>query len=204
MSAGAAMDAPFFERLYARSPDPWRFEGSWYEARKRAVVLASLPRQRYAAAFEPACANGGLTAPLAARCDRLLACDTAAPAVHATRERLAGQAHVEYMQAWLPEQWPRGRVFDLVVLSEFLYYLAPPALGGLLHALRASLLPHGTVLACHWRHPIPDCALDGDAVHARLHAGLGLPRVLEVRDADFRLDVWCAEPSAAGLEHRLG
>ena len=196
-----SMDASFFENLYAQNADPWHFQGSWYEARKRALLLASLPRQRYAAAFEPACANGALTEPLARRCDSLLACDTAAQAVQAARNRLAKQPHVEFMQAWLPEQWPRGRRFDLVVLSEFLYYLEPKSLEALLSELQASLLPGGTVVACHWRHSIPGCALNGDTAHGCLQA-LELPEVLAMRDADFCLNVWSAETGAAGLEGR--
>ena len=42
--------------LYADGADPWR-AGSWYERRKRAVVLASLPRERYRRAFEPGCGD---------------------------------------------------------------------------------------------------------------------------------------------------
>jgi hypothetical protein len=41
-----------FAALYAEGKDPWDAD-SWYERRKRSVVLASLPRDRYRAAFEP-------------------------------------------------------------------------------------------------------------------------------------------------------
>ena len=42
-------------------------------------------RERYASAFEPGCSIGVLTAQLAPRCDRLLACDVAAAAVESAR-----------------------------------------------------------------------------------------------------------------------
>lgn len=48
----------FFDPLFARGPDPWHFEGSWYEARKRDLLLASLPHARYESIFEPGCAGG--------------------------------------------------------------------------------------------------------------------------------------------------
>ena len=48
-----------FAELYAAG-DPWRAD-SLYERRKRAVVLASLPRERYRRAFEPGCGAGELT-----------------------------------------------------------------------------------------------------------------------------------------------
>jgi hypothetical protein len=38
---------PDFEAMYRRDEDPWRVETSWYERRKLAVLLASLPRERY-------------------------------------------------------------------------------------------------------------------------------------------------------------
>ena len=64
-----------FQALYSGSDDPWRVRDSWYEQRKRAVLLAALPRQRYASAYEPGCGNGELTAALAQRCVSLLASD---------------------------------------------------------------------------------------------------------------------------------
>lgn len=198
------MDARFFETLYAREADPWRFDGSWYEARKRALLLASLPAERYASAFEPGCATGHLTAELAQRCDALLASDGSAAAALATRQRLQGQGqrHVTVMQAWLPRDWPGERRFDLIVLSEFLYYLSPADQAALAAAARASLHPGGTIAACHWRHPIPGCEDGGDAVHARLGTSLSLPQSMTLRDADFCLDVWSADASAAAHEGR--
>ena len=45
---------PDFDAMYDADPDPWEVETSWYERRKLAVHLASLPRERYATAWEPA------------------------------------------------------------------------------------------------------------------------------------------------------
>lgn len=178
-----------FDALYGRQADPWRLEGSWYEERKRALLLASLPERRYATAYEPGCAQGTLTRELAARCDRLLATDGSARAAQAARERLASCPNVEVAQAWVPAQWPAQR-FALIVLSEFLYYLDAASLDGLAAAVAASLEPGGTVVACHWRPPIDGCALAGEEVHLRLHGRLCLPRLAQVADADFCLDVW--------------
>lgn len=189
-----------FDALYAASGDPWRFEGSWYEARKRRLLLASLPHARYARAFEPGCATGLLTEELAPRCGQLLASDGAERAVAATAARLAGQAHVACARLWLPDDWPPGR-FDLIVLSEFVYYLAPADIDRLAACARAALAPGGVVAACHWRHPIAGCALAGDAVHRRLHARLALGHAVALQEADFRLDVW-AEGGAASVAAR--
>ncbi len=181
-----------FEEMFEASDDPWRFRSSWYEARKRALTLACLPRARYASGYEPGCANGELSAALAARCERLLVSDGALGAAQAARARLADMPQVEVIEAWLPEQWPAGR-FDLVVVSEVAYYLGAAALAGFAAKLRASLDPGATVLACHWRHPIEGCAFTGDEVHRRLGEGLALPRIGQVVEADLRIDVWCED-----------
>lgn len=182
-------DDAHFDAMYAHTQDPWHLRASWYEQRKRAVLLASLPAKCYGSAYEPACANGELTLALARRCRKLLATDGSRQAVSHASELLVHARHVVVARAWLPDEWPDER-FDLVVLSEFLYYLAPEALDALLACARASLNPGATLIACHWRPAIEGCTLAGDAVHARAHARLGLPRIARYLDKDFRLDVW--------------
>ena len=112
----------YFAAMYARSADPWGFGDRWYEERKRAVTLAALPQRRYASAFEPGCSIGVLTAALAPRCDALLATDVSQEALAVAGRRLADAGHVRLERRALPDDWPPGR-FDLVVLSELLYYL---------------------------------------------------------------------------------
>ena len=57
----------YFEQLFEHDEDPWAFRTRWYEQRKRDLTLACLPRQYYTRIFEPACANGELSAALAER-----------------------------------------------------------------------------------------------------------------------------------------
>lgn len=191
----------YFDTMFADSDDPWGFRSRWYEERKRALTLASLPRRRYASAYEPGCANGELSAALALRCDRLLVSDGAPQAVLLARQRLQAIAHATVLQTWLPAGWP-AQQFDLVVLSEIGYFLAPDALDDLVAKARASLRPGGTVLACHWRRPIDGCALDGQAVQRRIGEGLRMPQLSSTTDADFLLDVWCLDgQSVAQAEH---
>jgi Nodulation protein S (NodS) len=80
-SAAAAHSQAFFESLFQRNDDPWQHRNSWYEARKRALLMAALPAARYGSVFEPGCFGGELTQALAARTRRLLACDGSARAV---------------------------------------------------------------------------------------------------------------------------
>ena len=186
----ASVPPAYFEAMFAGTDDPWSFRTRWYETRKRAMTLASLPRARYGNAFEPGCANGELSAALAARCDRLLIADGTRRAVDIARRRVSSLSQVDVMQAWVPDEWPRD-AFDLVVISELGYFLSPDALEKLIRKVRRSLLPGATVLACHWRQPIDGCALDGDEVQRRIGTGLGLPNLTRVADADFLLEVWC-------------
>lgn len=193
--------ASTFDELFAGDDDPWKFRDRWYESRKRALTLACLPAPRYRCAFEPGCANGELSAALATRCDRLLVSDGAARAVEIARRRTAGLPQVEVRQAWLPAQWPSER-FDLIVVSELGYYLDAESLTAFGARLLESLEPGGTVLACHWRRRIDGCQFDGDEVQQHLAEVLGLPPLLQVMDADLRLDVWCRD--AASVAEREG
>ena len=84
VSAPAARPG-YFARLYADSDDPWGLSARYYEQRKRAVVMASLPRARFRRAFEPGCALGLNTVELARRCDEVVAWDIAGQAVEHTR-----------------------------------------------------------------------------------------------------------------------
>ncbi len=184
--------ADYFDSLFERDADPWQFNSRWYESRKRALTLACLPQLRYQHAYEPGCANGELSAALATRCDHLLASDGSQLAVNLATNRTAGLPNVEVKQAWVPLQWPQ-QTFDLIVLSEFGFYLAADDLDCLALKASESLRPGGTILACHWRWPIEGCTLNGDEVHERLAKGLALAHVSQLLEPDMRLDVWCRD-----------
>lgn len=192
----------YFDSLFSQADDPWGFRTRWYEERKRALTLASLPAARYTSAFEPGCATGELSFDLASRCDNLLVSDGALRAVSEARSRLAPLRHVRVLHAWLPQQWPEGK-FDLVVVSELAYYFDSDTLDAFIEHLAASLRPGGTVLACHWRRPIDGCVLSGDAVHQRLDDGLALSHIGTTIDADFRLDIWQDEPRSIAQREDL-
>lgn len=198
-----SLPAAFFDRMYAGGRDPWEFDTRFYERRKREIVLASLPHERYRRAFEPGCATGALTALLAPRCDQLLALEVNAWARARARERLAGSPGVTVQAGALPGHWPAGPL-DLVVLSEVLYYLDPAALELTLGALAGALAPGGTVLAVHWRHPVADYPQSGDAVHAALAARPEWTAVAHHLEEDFRLEVFLAGAAAPSVAARTG
>lgn len=194
-----SLDAQYFADLYADSEDPWAFRTRWYERRKRDLLLASLPRQRYERVFEPACANGELSVLLAKRCVSLLCQDIDPTAVGLARQRLGTANHAQVEQGHLPGDWPGGQ-FDLIVLSEIGYYLDPAQWLQVIEQAVASLTPGGALLACHWLHPIDGCPQDGRQVHALLDQRLPLYRAVRHEEADFLLEYWCCQPCAIDLQ----
>lgn len=193
------MPEGYFDDFYARNDDPWGFDSRWYEARKRQLLLASLPRQRYARTLELGCSTGALTERLAERSDSVLAVDFVATALSAARERLAGRTNVELQKATLPRDWPAG-TFDLVVFSEVGYYWDAADLDTGIRSMIASLRPGGHLVACHWRHPVADYPRSGDAVHealAEFAAGeaSALVRLARHEEEDVLLEVFAVPPA---------
>ena len=193
-----SLDAQYFANLYADNEDPWSFRTRWYERRKRDLLLASLPRQCYQRVFEPACANGELSAGLAERCVELLCQDLDPTAVQLARQRLGGTHNASVASGRLPMDWPGGN-FDLIVLSEVGYYLDPTDWLRVIEQSVASLTDDGGLLACHWRHPIAGCPQDGREVHQMLARHLPLYPVVRHEEADFLLEYWSCQPSVVDL-----
>jgi SAM-dependent methyltransferase len=191
------LDPAYFHGRYAASADPRRLAERWYEARKYALTVALLPRERYVAAFEPGCSIGVLTAQLAPRCDRLLGWDAAPDAVAAARGRTAGLPGVRVERGIIPGEWPPGS-FDLIVFSELLYCFDDADLGQVLGLGAGSLRPGGQLLAVHWRHPAPGHPRTGDEVHEDLAAYTGLARLARYRDPDFTAEVYARADSDLG------
>ncbi|OBK31088.1 SAM-dependent methyltransferase [Mycobacterium asiaticum] len=188
----ARLPDAYFDRMYADADDPWHLSTRWYEQRKYAITMALLPRHRYRHAFEPGCAIGTLTTLLASRCDHITAVDVAPAALRAADARLCAHGcrdHVTLCRASLDEPWPDGP-FDLVVLSEVAYYLRADALSQVLRRESARLPSGATVVAAHWRHPVADYPLTGDAAHAVIAETPGLTPVGRYRDDDVLIDVF--------------
>jgi trans-aconitate methyltransferase len=181
---------PDFDALYDGDADPWQVESAWYERRKRAVLLSSLPRARYSSAWEPGCGIGVCTLALAERCDHVVASDASAPAVRRTRDRTAHLPNVDVVVSRVPELVVQGPV-ELLVLAELLYYVPDPA--GAIESLWSVTTPGSHVVVQHWAHDPDDAYVSGPEVH-RLIAGhatsQGAHRLVTHQDEDFLLDVY--------------
>ncbi len=198
-----SLPAAFFDDFYGDDVDPWGFSTRWFEARKRDLTMASLPRQRFSSAFEPGCSIGVLTAELARRCDAVLATDISEHPLRIARERLADFPGVRFEELAVPDRWPAEN-FDLVVLSEVAYYCSATDLELLLDRAVQSLTADGVLIACHWRHPVPEYPLSGDQVHLALRRRRSLALLADHVEEDFVLQVYTRPPAvsvaaAAGL-----
>jgi len=180
-----------FDALHRASRDPWGVHDRWYEQRKRQLLLAALPRERYRLGFEPGCSVGGNSRALAARCDVLVASDASAAAIDRAQAHLADLPTVRVAHWQFPQKWPESPC-DLVVVAELAYYLQPEARDRFLAEAPQHLSNDGHLLMCHWRHRIADASIDGDSLHALARQRLE-PTLLHVGgwcDADMRIDVW--------------
>lgn len=177
-----------FDLLYLDKPDPWGLATAWYERRKYALVIASLPRERYRNCYEPGCAIGELTRLLAGRCDQVLAVDFADRAVAQARQAVAEFRHVRVERATLPSGLPHDG-YDLIVVSEVLYYFNAEDLSQLLDGLIARLEPGGDLVAVHHRAADRAYGYDGYNVHSALMSRPELTGLVHHEDENFILDV---------------
>ncbi len=184
----------YFETLYARDPDPWDFETSTYEAEKYARTLDALMRTRYASALEIGCSIGVLTHLLGDRCDTLLAVDIAEAPLTAARQRCKDQPWIKFERRAVPRDWPVG-AFDLILISEVLYYLSSDDVRRLARCLRDSLSRGGEIVLVHWTGDT-DYPLPGDeAAELLISACADFASVIHSQKAEiFRLDVLRRDP----------
>lgn len=188
----ARLPDAYFDDIYVGTEDPWQLSTRWYEQRKYAITLGLLPRRRYRHGFEPGCSIGTLTAQLAQRCDHLTAVDVVEAALRSADARLreAGcRERVTLIRSSLDVPWPPGP-FDLLVLSEVAYYLQAETLAEVLRRELPRLAPGANIVAAHWRHPVGDYPLSGDAAHDVIAQTPGLTSMGRYRDSDVVIDVF--------------
>jgi SAM-dependent methyltransferase len=148
--AGLHIPDHVFENIYATSSDPYGYTHRDYERQKRSTTLAALSRDRYMNAFEIGCSIGVLTGLLGERCDRLLSVDIVERALQQARQRCAAEPNVRFARMRVPDEWP-NESFDLIVISEVLYYLTVSELERLVERLRSSLRSSGEIILVHSR-----------------------------------------------------
>ncbi|HEX5253634.1 MAG TPA: class I SAM-dependent methyltransferase, partial [Mycobacterium sp.] len=106
------------------------------------------------------------------------------------RRRASGcRERVTLVRSSLDSPWPRGP-FDLLVLSEVAYYLEAETLAEVLRRECPRLQRGANIVAAHWRHPVADYPLTGDAAHDVIAQTPGLTSMGRYRDSDVVIDVF--------------
>ena len=179
------------DALYADTDDPWNFRTSEYERRKYDATIAALPRAHFRHILEIGCGNGELARHLSTRCDAYTGLDAVEVALDAAR-RAVPQGR--FVQAYLPCDLPEG-AYDLIVLSEILYFLDAPGLGSLAAQID-SRWPAAPVLCVTWLGPSGNPLEGPEALHlfgAATARGTSCAR----EDVSYRIDRF--EPLADGV-----
>ncbi len=183
------LTSEYFEQLYARDPDPWKFATSDYERDKYAATMEALPPGRFGRAFEVGCSIGVLTRQLATRCDTILGVDVAENALQQARERCADLPGVSFAPMSVPAEWPDG-AFDLILFSEVLYYLGIPGLHEAARRTVASLSPGGTIELVNWQGPTDGACSGNEAAELFIaDCAPGLRVHATRREEKYRIDV---------------
>ena len=188
MPERSSLDRTYFETLYAQKADPWDFRTSPYEQRKYAATLDALSRPRYARALEVGCSIGVLTRLLAGRCDHLLAVDTSGRALAEAERSCADLDRVAFRLASLPADFPEG-TFDLIMLSDVLYYLATTELVRVARQGGEAATSDGEIVLCHWLGET-NYPLTGDEAAEGFISAMAprFRRVKHWREPEYRLD----------------
>ncbi len=145
-----------------------------------------MPQQTFDDALEVGCSIGVLTARLAPRCRRLLALDVAEAAL--ARARVACP-EVRFERRRIPQAWPPGR-FDLILLSEVLYYLDPDGIRESAKRAAHALQPGGCILMVHYLGET-DYPATGDQAAGQFldeAAAFGLTPGFASRTPGYRID----------------
>jgi SAM-dependent methyltransferase len=181
--------AAHFQRIYEANADPWGFGSNPYEQEKYRRTLQALGDRRFVAGLEVGCSIGVLTRLLAPRCDALLGIDLVEQPLEAARGRCADQPWVRFERLQVPQAWPDGR-FDLIVLSEVLYFLTAADIDWCARRVRHSVLPGAVVILVNWLGQSDD-PTPGDAAADRfIGATSDFLRVShQDRRPGYRLDV---------------
>jgi 2-polyprenyl-3-methyl-5-hydroxy-6-metoxy-1,4-benzoquinol methylase len=190
MRKSATVSPEYFEEKYKADIDPWQFRTSDYERDKYRATLGSLTKDSYASALEVGCSIGVLTQLLSRRCINLLAIDASATAIEAAKA--TNEPKVTFRIANLPGEFPSG-TFDLIVLSEVLYYFSASDLERVARLCTNAISRDGEIVVCHWLgetdYPLP--GIDASELFARLIKP-AMPARSILHDEVYRLERFSA------------
>ena len=180
----------YFEEKYRGDIDPWQFRSSDYEREKYASTIGALNKPRYACALEIGCSIGVFTGLLAQHCDAVTAIDASETAIAAARKM--DIVNATFQVGMLPRDFPAGQ-FDLIVLSEVMYYFVEVDLKKVAIQCLNALAPGGEIILCHWlgetNYPLTGIAA---SEHFADVVSPTLPKRVLLRDDVYRLERFSA------------
>jgi SAM-dependent methyltransferase len=183
---GKTLPPEYFEEKYKADKDPWHFKTSEYERDKYKATLGSLTKDRYVAALEVGCSIGIFTRLLSPRCLSLVAVDSSPTAIGAAES--VNVPNVSFRVANLPAEFPKG-TFDLIVLSEVLYYFDKSDLERVAQSCIDSISHGGEIVLCHWlgETDYPLTGVEASELFAH-HIKPAMPVRSILHDAIYRLE----------------
>jgi len=177
-----AVPVEALQALYARTDDPWHFRTSAYERAKYDATLAALPAPRFRHILEVGCGNGALAARLAPRAAAYTGLDGVEVALSAARRAVPSG---RFMRGFLPCELPPG-AYDLIVLSEILYFLDRPGLEALARQVDRRW-PGANLLCVTWRGPSGN-PLEGEEALRLFRAATPRAATCLMARPEFRID----------------
>ncbi len=187
-AANEPVAADHFEGMFRKSPDPWGYDTETYEADRFARTIAALGGKRFEHALELGCGNGALTSRLVDHCDAIVATDVSHAALEVAATRLAGHASVMLIQGQLPQDVPHG-TFDLIVMSDMLYYLGLLGVARLMSKLQDRAAPNCQMVITNYLGET-ECVLSGEMAAEIALAHLpGWTKIMAERTDRLRIDV---------------
>jgi SAM-dependent methyltransferase len=113
----------FFDELW-QAGDYWGLEGSDFERRRYAALLAMIDDRRYRHVIELGCGAGEFTRLLAPLADEVLALDVSAAAIERAQAHRPSLGTVAFRNENVMDfNLDDGAPWDLIVLTETIYYL---------------------------------------------------------------------------------
>lgn len=179
-----AIDVAGFENKFRADIDPWNYTRSRFESFKRGVLLQACGPSRHGRVLELGCAIGETSRGLLRLALHLVAVDASPTALREAARRAPRSQRIRFVRAILPGQMPRGP-FNLIVVSELIYYLRPHCFNALADRIHAALAPGGTAVILDHRRPFDDAAIMPALAHRRMRRRLAR-RMAVLRDVSHR------------------
>ncbi|WP_018146905.1 class I SAM-dependent methyltransferase [Henriciella marina] len=189
-----------FEQKFEADADPWQTWDSRYEAVKRASLAKAIGPGPYGRGLEIAAGNGSNTLMIANRTRRLIATEGAPAGAELVRKAVHAQPHVEVVLHDVAERLP-AQAFDLIVISELLYYLGRKPFGMLAREVSRTLQPGGRLVLLHHVENFSDRARPANSVHRDFADLLECPLIKrrQIIARRWRAESWDRAQSQEGL-----